>query len=536
MTVSRMRWLWLLLAVPVVFGCARYNTYYNANKAFQKAEQVREDKIKNRQDVTKPDKNQIQNYQTAIKKCQILLDEYPGHGLTDDALFLMAKSNHRIQSYRMSISNLDLLFENFPANEFAEEALFVQAVNYMFIDNATRSSQYLDDLRRQYPDSRYAAEADRLSGENAFALEKWAEARDDFIAYLDNVHEDVDRGGVEFKLAKCHWELKEYEEAAELLQAVSGDIRDKATFLDTQLLLARCLIRSGDFEQAGDIAQAVTPEAELYQKNGMLLLVRAENLMAQDNREDAVALIENMPDEWRTSEVSARLGEMLGYMYLSQWRLEDAHPHFRAAIRNTKALDQEERTRLINTELGRYLTTTNRLDSATPEQQPALKLVQANVMMGPLESPRRALDIYLDVMESADLDSASAVRAMYGAVIIYRDHLALPDSAAAVQERLLNDFPDSPQAFTLRNGEQGDLFAYLMKQDEIRVAAAMAAADSQSLLAPDDAVQLAEAKPMITDEEPERAEEFSGEVSRRNRWRMKRPKPNTRAYSERGWY
>ena len=157
-------WFWAVAAVLALGGCAKYNTYFNAKKAFDNAELVRQDAIRKHQDPPKPGGTQKADYETAIHKAQKLLDEYPGHGLTDDALFLQAKAYHRLESYRMSIRKFDLLFTNFPATEFLEESLYLQALNYLLIGSLERSQDYLDKLARQFPDSDFQAETRKVSG------------------------------------------------------------------------------------------------------------------------------------------------------------------------------------------------------------------------------------------------------------------------------------------------------------------------------------------------------------------------------------
>ena len=80
------------LLLVAVAGCAKYNTYYNAKKAFDEAEHVRNEAIRKHEDPPKPTGLQKPNYELSIKKAQKVLDEYPGHDLTDDALFLQAKA------------------------------------------------------------------------------------------------------------------------------------------------------------------------------------------------------------------------------------------------------------------------------------------------------------------------------------------------------------------------------------------------------------------------------------------------------------
>ena len=113
----------MLLSVLILclVGCAKYNTFYNAKKSFDSAERVREDAIRQHQDPPKPVGAQKSDYDNAIRKAQKVLDEFPGHSLTDDALFLQAKSYYRLESYRMSIRKFDLLFTNYPQTPYLEE-------------------------------------------------------------------------------------------------------------------------------------------------------------------------------------------------------------------------------------------------------------------------------------------------------------------------------------------------------------------------------------------------------------------------------
>ena len=53
------------------------------------------------------------------------------------------------------------------------------------------------------------------------------------------------------------------------------------------------------------------------------------------------------------------------------------------------------------------------------------------------------------------------IRDSYGAALVYRDRLSLPDSAAVLTARLQDEYPESPQAFVTREGAEGDLYAYL---------------------------------------------------------------------------
>ncbi len=442
-------------------GCARFNTFYNAKKAFTTAELVRGDRIKQGLDPATPTSQQALEYQRCIKKCQIILDEYPGHALTDDALFLMAKAYHRLESHRMAITQLELLVSNFPATPHLEEALYLQAVSHLLVGDVGGSSNYLAQLEQAFPESEFQAEALRVGGENALAMEAWADARDRFRDYLDRHADRGEAAAVGTKLARCYWELGEYDEARGRLEAVAAVGGDKGELFDARLLQARCLARLGRHDEAADLVTQLKQEAELYGKDGVVALAQAEVLIARGKSEEAAPLLENLPVEWRAGEVPARLAEMLGEIYLKQWKIEEARQQFRDALRNANVLEDEQRCRRLDAELNRYLAAEQRLGTAGEDQKPALRLSMANVLLFALDRPRLALDAYLEVAAAAAQDSAAAVRGLYGAALIYRDHLALPDSAAVQTARLQAEFPESPQAFVVREGPEGDLYGYL---------------------------------------------------------------------------
>lgn len=456
----------LACALLVVAGCAKFNTYFNAKKHFDQAENVREEAIRNHQDPPKPSGAQKTDYDTAIRKAQKILDEYPGHSLTDDALFLQAKAYHRLESYRMSIRKFDLLFTNFPATPFQEEALYLQALNYLLIGGIARSQEYLDRLASSFPESEYQAETLKVSGDNAFKLENWEEAVVAFTEYLENHPEAQERDRIGLRLARCYWELQDYFGAQEVLQEVSANTTSAELGFRTRLLHARVNVKIEDFEVADVLVTSLKDEAQIYQAQGEVQLVEAESLIGQGRGADASPLLENMPTEWETPVVKARANDMLGYLYLERGELEEAKIGFTNALRRKDDLDDPERTRRLNENLTDYLAADKSLIDAPPERIPRLKLLQANAMLFGFQRPSEAAQLYVSAGADSAADSTIAPRALFGAVITYRDYLDEPDSAEIYRTDLIDRFPDSPQAFELSQAGGGDLLGYLLDRQQ----------------------------------------------------------------------
>ncbi len=471
---------WLLLPIlllPVLLlaaGCAKFNTYYNAKRAFDKAEAIREDALKKHLDPPTPVGTQKVDYEMAIKKAQKVLDEYPGHGLTENALFLQGKAHHRLEAFRQSIRKLDLLFQNYPATDFMEEALYLQGLNYLLIGALDSSQDYLDRLAKNFPDSKYQAETRKVSGDNAFAMKDWEAAAISYREYLDLKGEVAERDRVGLKLAECYWELEDYYPAAEVLQEVGHNTESADLAFRSRLLRARVHVRMQDYEVVELLVAQLRDEAPIYKSEGDVLLVEAESLIAQGKAEEVAPLLQSMPTDWETPSVKARASEILGQIFLDRGDWEDAREKFQTAMLKKDSLEDEDRVRRLNENLKDYLAADQALPDAKGARVARLKLLQANSLLFGFERPNMAATLYVEAAVDTAADSTVAARALYGAYLTYGQYLDLPDSAALHQAALEQRFPDSPQAFEARGEGGANLLGYLLEirasQQEINLA------------------------------------------------------------------
>ncbi len=527
-TKARLRWPVLLVfgvlaGLVLVAGCAKYNTYFNAKRAFDEAEHEREERIKRRdENVAEPTPSQRKNYEDAARKAQKILDEYVGHSLTDDVLFLQAKAYHRIQSYRMSVRKNDLLFSNFPQTPYLEEAIFIQALNYMLVGDVSSSSEYLSQLELAFPESRFQAEALKVQGENAFVLEEWEEAKASFENFRERFPEAADAPEIGFKLARCMWELELYEDAANILPGLAEETENKDLAFDARLLLARVKVKLALYDVVEQMTAELHDQAEIFNAQGDVALIEAESLVAQGKLDDAAPLLENLPEDWDLGSTRYRIADLLGYLYLERWQLEEAQEKFQESQQGRDDLDDIGRTRQMLASLKDYLAAEQSLATVKEERVPSLKLLQANELLFSLGRPRQALDLYLDVAADDHADSTQAARALFGAVKVCREKLALPDSAAIFEDQLLHSYPDSPQAFQIREGDAGDLLAYLLqRQEDIRQQEAELAATEQT---GDDATRDPAAfDTPAADAGPDTGDSAEGGLRRRKIYRKKRP-------------
>jgi len=452
-------------------GCARFNTYYNAKRALDEAERAREEAIKSGTDVESASRAQRQKYLRAVDKGKKLLRDYPGHGLTDDALFLMGKSYQRLASYRESIRRLNELFVNFPTTEYLEEAVFLQAVNYLMLGNAVRSQEYIDRLESQFPDSRFQSETLRASGDNAYALSNWEDAIAAYQRFLEQHPEAKDWEQSSLRLAESYWELQRYGEAIDVLEEMRARSTNAERVFLGGLLEARCRAREGHHESAEQLIASLKDEAVFYEKVGDLTLVEAENLLAEGDLSGGMAMLEGMPVEHQTRDVKPVRADLMARSYLQQGELEKAREMFQQAVGGGDLLDDPDGTRLLSNAVKDYLAADGQLADAQPPRAANLRLIKANALLFGFERPREALALYADVAADTAADTTTAPRALYGAILVHDQWLGQPDSAAVYREELQRRYPESAHAYQAVSGGSSNLYSYLLERDEARLEA-----------------------------------------------------------------
>lgn len=106
-----------IVAFPLGFcllSCAYFNTFYNAEQYFKKAEKIRLEKAGETIPVSA-----IDSYSKVIDKSRLVLEKYPDTRYRKDALLLIGKAHFYRQEYRLA----EATFQQF-ADEFGESYLF----------------------------------------------------------------------------------------------------------------------------------------------------------------------------------------------------------------------------------------------------------------------------------------------------------------------------------------------------------------------------------------------------------------------------
>jgi len=234
-------------------------------------------------------------------------------------------------------------------------------------------------------------------------------------------------------------------------------------------------VRIGDHAMASTLLAALAAEAEIYNARGEVRLAEAENALAEGRSDDAAALLESMPLDWQTPVVKVQASDMLGRLYVERGDWEQARTALQDALRRRNDLEDPDGTWALNETVRDYMAADQALIDARGPQAAELRVQKANALLFGLGRPQEAVALYAEAAADTAAAPDVAARALFGAMLIWSEHLDQPDSAAACAARLEARYPESPQAYEARMGTGSDLLGFLLERRSLEQAERYAA-------------------------------------------------------------
>ena len=320
---------WGGAAPLLVQGCAYYNTFFNAQRAYDDAEKSRKQREvasarsgTNRGEGTISGNTVTANmragsgrggrsqsrsigsgYDVAIEKAAKVIKYYPDSKWVDDALLLMAKSYFRLGDFSRSLRKTDELFATFPESdlisearywrgmdlwqmgrrdeayealtqiidtgdsEFRGDAAFALAEMAAEEDRLDRAAEYYRTAVAAAGDPIFRYEARQALGDQLMEAGRPAEAAEEYRKLLEPAQTNEARYGVLLKIVEADRRAGNHGAAISLLQELLDDERYFDKIASTKIELANTFVASGETERAILLYQEVIDEGETERFN-----------------------------------------------------------------------------------------------------------------------------------------------------------------------------------------------------------------------------------------------------------------------------
>ena len=263
----------VLVSLILFSGCAYFNTFYNAKKHFNEAQEIPLDQN------GRPQSNAIQKYNKAIKKCGIILTDYKNSRYADDALFLLAKSLfYKGTNYTQSIEKFQDIIEFYPESEFVPESkIYIARANYKFNNKQlayhtlqefindpqykkyhpstltilanyhlndkelVEANYYLQKIIDTYPDSKEYKEAFFLQGKTYHIAQNFPLSNEVFYSLLKSRVEKKYKLEARYYISYNYLLLEEYNNALDIISKLLKEEYRTEHIAKIKLIQARCL-------------------------------------------------------------------------------------------------------------------------------------------------------------------------------------------------------------------------------------------------------------------------------------------------------
>tara|TARA_B100001996_G_scaffold381025_1_gene369633 strand:- start:1094 stop:2839 length:1746 start_codon:yes stop_codon:yes gene_type:complete len=321
--IKRFFCTFLLLSILQLFGCAYFNTFYNAQNYFEEAEKIRLEKEGYVIPVTAIDK-----YGKSIQKCQKVLSTYPDSRFKINATLLMAKSRFYRQDYDLALDNLKVVISEGSKSQI-EEAQYWLAICKWKKGNAQTAIDELTQLLQ-------LSKAKRIKSKCYLSLAEISNElkdSDSELSYLEKAAEFTkdrsEKGVIYGQLAEMSFERKNYVLAKNSYKNVIANSLSKEKVEEAHLQILKILRIEKDYKLAAKKIKAILTDDKFKRIAGNLELELVQLYKAQGEDSEIVTRLENITNEYQRTLVSAEAYYLLGQFYTSEkWELTKAKEYY----------------------------------------------------------------------------------------------------------------------------------------------------------------------------------------------------------------
>jgi len=437
--------LFVLIVVVSASGCAYFNTYTNAKRAFKDAEEMTADSEGNLSPTAR------KSYDLCITKCQKLMDEFPESRWVDDALFLMSKAYFRKREYGRCLTRLDELDERFPENEFREESIYMRGICHLEREEESRAIAELAKLEEQFPESKFLAESMYRSAEAEYRLGNWPLALKAYGHLIERFEKGEWSDEARLKRGRIHIELKDHASAVEEFERLNEVAGERDLAFEGQLLRVESLLELRRYEEAHDLLDDLEAVAAYFQRRPEALLLRAKTFEKEGRMDETLQLLEDIANDSMGTPLGSEAWYRIGLIrQIHRDDPEGALEAFEMGAGGSARTVYRDLSKGRKSALQNYLRARDTASSAESDSSQAeahYRLAENQFLQ--LEDPDAALEGYRKVLDEFP-ESPWAPRAAYALCYIHRYSLADTLAALDAAERLLANYPESRAADWVR--------------------------------------------------------------------------------------
>lgn len=440
----------LIAALPLLAGCAYFNTCYNAETAFDQGYRVHKKILRNFPDsilVAAPSEAKT-SYERAIQKSLKVAEVYPkDKKYHDDALYVLARSYFYIGELQKAISCFIQLQQDYSSSVYIPETYIYLAMAYLQDGDLDKAEDMLQFALSHYPSINKNNRASLLLVEIAIRREGKSLAIELLEKILKSSNSEEQKMDLILKMSELYIGMGQYSKAIPLLKGAprKKDLPNQSYRLDMALLVSYIEI---------DSLNTALKFSDILLKNRLYLPNRNEIFFEKGiiyermgKIDEAIATLLKITSDIDstklasdTSKVTGKAFYKLGLLY--QKKKEDYKTAEKYFLSASKVKD-------TNTTIpaSRFIKAMALLKKLRNEKDSLPRYVR-NYKIGELfrfelEEPDSAYRQFVEISKDTSADSQVVPRSLCVAALIARDDLKDTVRADSLLRYIVKTFPVS---------------------------------------------------------------------------------------------
>ena len=306
-----------------LLSCAYFNTFYNAEQYFKRAEKIRLEKAGETIPVSAVD-----SYSKVIEKSRLVLEEYPDTRYRKNALLLIGKAHFYRQEYRLAEST----FQQF-ADEFGETHPFEKVYWQAMVKwKQGKSQAALETLTSNLVESLsndQKAKVHLSISEILLELNEDKSALENLLNGAELTSDADQRGQIYYRISVLAFDKKDYELALSANKSVIRYSLSKKRIEEANLQIVRIHRLLGNWDIVMSEIKSILIDDRFTRIHGNLELELVRLYQMQGKNDMAKNRLESIIKDYARSRNSAEAYFLLGEIAMNEdWDLDDADKKF----------------------------------------------------------------------------------------------------------------------------------------------------------------------------------------------------------------
>ena len=460
---------WIPVAGLIFITCANFkayfNTFYNAEEFFEKAEKIR---LQNRGE--KIPQSAINDYEKVIEKSRLVLDEYPEFKLRKKAFILIVQSHFYRGELRETMGTLGEMKDEFGDEVYVEVKFWTSLVKWKQ-NKVQPAINGLNELINYGLNVDMEAKAYLTIAEIFLEQKMHTEAMDNLEKSAGRIQDQNEKGQIYYRIAELSFDAKSYDRALSAYQEVIKNSQSKKQIQEGNLTTVQIYRLKGNLDLAASSIKNMLLDENYKSIYADLELELAKLYDQQNMISESRNRLESIVQDYPKTTVSAEAYYMLGnYSIEEDWDMEDALKQYSSVVKENKqslyARPAQVRIKEINTyqqsklDLESWSLRIAESDTIadfyfTEDEQKDL----AQILYSIIELESFHLDrsdtglVYLDLLIQYAYQSKIFPKALYAKSVILEDKGELSLSKL-LKQRIVNEFPKTDFALAIINTDK----------------------------------------------------------------------------------